>query len=301
MNVGCWNKRQKGLECWVLNYEILFFYHELHELTRILFCRINSFLFIIILLVVGVSNVISETTNGPTSDSNYGSQNKDTEYLRYTIPAQSVESEVSLTEDDSWCSRKAEYWLDGEKVGEKRWWKNGKLSDICPMENGKRHGIWKWYRGDGVTLLSEHAYKDGKKHGFSRGYYGKGQLFSESYYEHGVLIREAKEWHKDGASVKEIPLHKTIVISIFILSFVFGFLVPKYWWIVGLIAVFFLPLWVLYEMIRHSDFGNVWPILLTAYTIPNIPSFFAAWLGFSARKWFDKLMAKPQAPKSSIM
>ena len=176
--------------------------------------------------------------------------------------------------------------------------------------NSQTYALWKTGRGTesgsgtgGTVLLyylNMHT-KDGEKHGFSRGYYGNGQLFRESYYEHGVLIREAKEWHRDGAPVKEIPLNRTVVISIFILSFVFGFMIPKFWWIFGLFAVFFLPLWVLYEMIRHSNFGNIWPIVLAVYTIPNIPSFFTAWLGFSARKWLNKLMAKPQASKSSII
>ena len=65
------------------------------------------------------------------------------DYLHTCIPKNATEKIIPLTKEVSWCSKKAEYWLHGEKVGERTWWKNGNLSTECPMQQGKKHGVLK--------------------------------------------------------------------------------------------------------------------------------------------------------------
>jgi len=72
------------------------------------------------------------------------------------------------------------------------------------MQNGKRHGIWMWYREDGITLLSEHAYSNGIKHGFNRGWYTNGNIFRDTPYKNGEKHGLARELDSDGKPIEEI-------------------------------------------------------------------------------------------------
>lgn len=122
-----------------------------------------------------------------------------------SIPTGAVEVVVPPSIDESWCSEKAEYWLDGKKVGERRWWRNGNLSDELPMSNGVPHGTARWWRQDGKTLASEHSYKDGLLEGVSRGWHPNGVLASETWYRRGKKHGWEREWNSKGELVWELP------------------------------------------------------------------------------------------------
>lgn len=126
------------------------------------------------------------------------------ERLRYFIPTNAVEKPVPLSSDDAWCSRKSELWLNGEKVGERRWWKNGQLSDERPIKTNQSHGVWRWWREDGKRL-SEGTYKDGLLHGVSKGWDKNGRLWCERPYENGKKHGMEREWNSKGLLVWEYP------------------------------------------------------------------------------------------------
>ena len=126
------------------------------------------------------------------------------EHLRYSIPTNAVEKPVPLTAEDAWCSKKSEFWVDGKKVGERRWQKTGQLSDERPMKDGQSHGVWRWCREDGKTL-SEGSYKDGLLHGVSRGWDKNGKLWCERPYENGKKHGMEREWNSKGLLVWEYP------------------------------------------------------------------------------------------------
>ena len=63
-----------------------------------------------------------------------------------------------------------------------------------PFENGKYHGVSKWYYENG-KLKREIPYKKGKKHGVEKWYYGNGNLIKEILYENGELKTGGKKIH----------------------------------------------------------------------------------------------------------
>jgi len=140
-------------------------------------------------------------TNGASTNSTAQSAQS----LRYAIPSNALEKLVPLSSNETWCSRKAEYWLHDQKVGERRWWKNGRLSDEHPMRDGLLHGVSRWWRDDGQRLLSEHSYQHGLLHGVSKAWDSKGTLTSEVSYITGKRDGTEKKWNSNGELVWELP------------------------------------------------------------------------------------------------
>ena len=147
-----------------------------------------------------LSQIAVWSANQPSASTALGAS----EHLRYSIPTNAVQKSVPLSSEDGWCSKKIEYWLEGTKVGERRWWKNGQLSDERPMRNGENHGIWAWWREDG-KVLSQHSYKDGLLHGMSSGWNKNGKLQSERPYENDKKHGMEREWNSKGVLVWEFP------------------------------------------------------------------------------------------------
>lgn len=112
---------------------------------------------------------------------------------------------MPVSAEEPWCSKKAEYWIGPSKVGERRWWKNGQLSDEHPMTNGVLHGVARWWREDGRTLVSEHSYGAGVLDGESRGWHENGKLATETHYRRGKKEGLESEWNEEGALLWRLP------------------------------------------------------------------------------------------------
>lgn len=73
---------------------------------------------------------------------------------------------------------------------------NGQLANETGYENGKPHGMSRFWYDDG-SLESETEIVHNKAVGVSRGWYRNGQLKDERYFENG-RIYETREWDEDG-------------------------------------------------------------------------------------------------------
>jgi len=79
----------------------------------------------------------------------------------------------------------------------RRCYESEQLAYECEYQNGKLHGLSKWYYKSG-QLQYEDEYQDGKLHGLSKGYYESGQLRSEHKNQDGNLHGLSKWYYEDG-------------------------------------------------------------------------------------------------------
>ncbi|UCD55702.1 MAG: toxin-antitoxin system YwqK family antitoxin [Candidatus Omnitrophota bacterium] len=121
------------------------------------------------------------------------------DYLSYTIPGYAEEKEIELSPHDEkfTYSKRVEYWFNTEKVGERTFWKNGKLHYECPFKDSKRHGALRVWDTDG-NLTSISYFRNGKQYGWSRSYYDNGQVKAEGFLKNGIQHGIFKQWNREG-------------------------------------------------------------------------------------------------------
>ena len=69
-------------------------------------------------------------------------------------------------------------------------------------ENGKKHGLWKYYDEDG-KLIGGGCYENGKEVGPWKTYWNNGKLLSEGCYKNGEKIGIWKYYDKNGILTEE--------------------------------------------------------------------------------------------------
>lgn len=121
-------------------------------------------------------------------------------HLSYIIPSN---ANVIAVGAGSSYSRILLYEMDEQRIGVRKWWKNGKMAEETPMQNGRPHGVMRFWRDNG-QLLSESPYAEGKLHGVSKGWNVSGSIVKEIPYRQGQKHGVAREWDTDGTLVEQI-------------------------------------------------------------------------------------------------
>jgi hypothetical protein len=94
--------------------------------------------------------------------------------------------------------KEAEYWLNGERVGFRRFHTTGELEGEVPYENGVRHGTE--YRWDAPgKLLSAEPYEHGTPHGTAHQWAEDGRLIGTYTLERGTGIDMWWQERPDGS------------------------------------------------------------------------------------------------------
>lgn len=127
--------------------------------------------------------------------------------LTYTIPANAEEKEVELTEYQQKhdFSKRCEYWLDGERVGERAWRGDGKLAYEEPFKDGMRHGLFRGWHPDGAPF-SERPYRKDRLHGVLKQWDQRGEV-TLSYWMRGDYVSK-NQYRKACETNKTLPLIK---------------------------------------------------------------------------------------------
>ncbi len=87
-------------------------------------------------------------------------------------------------------SKKKEYYLNGQKVGERGWWISGHLAYETPIKNGHKHGLVRgWY--DNGKLWQEIPYKNGRLHGVYKSWNKKGKVDISFWIDGGNVPKDA--------------------------------------------------------------------------------------------------------------
>ena len=96
-----------------------------------------------------------------------------------------------------------EHYQNGKLHGVfKNYYGNGELQESSVYQNGIKNGASFWYHDTG-ELLSEFEYKDGVLTGASKSYYENGQVKSESNYINSKLHDLYRSYHENGSLEKE--------------------------------------------------------------------------------------------------
>lgn len=124
--------------------------------------------------------------------------------LDYGIPSDANEIVVELTDFQkvNGYSKRSEFYVKGELVGEKAWYKNGRLAYDAPVKNGLRHGIHKAWNRDG-NLIESRPYRKNRLHGVLIRY-RRGEIKEKTYWIRGENV--SKEKYEDEMKVnKSLP------------------------------------------------------------------------------------------------
>lgn len=72
-----------------------------------------------------------------------------------------------------------------------------------------------------------------------------------------------------------------------VIGFIYGLLVPKYWFLSFLATAWVVPLNVILDTAQFPTSHNLWPFEIVMFEIFNIPTIGAAWLGKRLRRWYQ--------------
>jgi len=125
--------------------------------------------------------------------------------ISYTIPKGAEEKIVPLTEyqKENNFSKRAEYWLNGELVGERAWYGNGQIAYEQPIKDSMQHGNYKaWYQ-DG-KLRAVCPYRKDRLHGVFKQWSNKGHL-EITYWVRGKDVTR-KDYLKELKNNATLPL-----------------------------------------------------------------------------------------------
>jgi hypothetical protein len=78
---------------------------------------------------------------------------------------------------------------------EKAFHRNGRLREVVPLRNGRRHGVVRVWHKNGV-LANEERYQNGLLHGVSRQWNEAGRLLGEYRMVQGTGVQ--RTWHENG-------------------------------------------------------------------------------------------------------
>jgi len=172
-------------------------------------CSAGSLIILVLIVICGAS---CKSSDSPSAGG----------FTSYKIPAKATKKTKPYPplSEPLWTTA-AEYWLAGEKVGERGWYKDGTLCFESPFKNGRPHGevrLWyedgslrertvynfgetvgtikEWHRNK--QLKSETHKKNGKLHGLRRFYSDNGKLIVEQSYSMGLPNGTFKRWDKIG-------------------------------------------------------------------------------------------------------
>ncbi|MBI3910905.1 MAG: hypothetical protein HY320_08220 [Armatimonadetes bacterium] len=109
---------------------------------------------------------------------------RDTAYVS-SIP-EYAEERVTVRYPDG-AKEQAEYYLAGERVGQRHFHPCGQPSVEYPLRNGVRHGVVYWWALPGEPLSAE-PYENGVPHGTAYQWGRDGQLIGTYTLEHGTGI-----------------------------------------------------------------------------------------------------------------
>jgi len=98
---------------------------------------------------------------------------------------------------------------DGESVAvyEKEYYENSAVLKEGPIKNGKRDGLWKSFRGNGL-LWSEGHYIEGVRDGITITYHPNGNKYYEGYFSKGLKSGKWKFYNDEGMLLKEEDFDK---------------------------------------------------------------------------------------------
>ena len=82
-----------------------------------------------------------------------------------------------------------------KKTVEKAFHRNGRLREVVPLRNGRRHGVVRVWHKNGV-LANEERYLNGLLHGVCRQWSETGRLLGKYQMIHGTGIQ--RTWHENG-------------------------------------------------------------------------------------------------------
>ena len=88
------------------------------------------------------------------------------------------------------------HYRNGVPTGKYRTWykkAKAKLRSSVTYKRGKKHGLFRMWRGDGSKLI-EGRYQHGKKHGLWKRWYPNGKLMETSTYNQGSLHGPWSQW-----------------------------------------------------------------------------------------------------------
>lgn len=124
--------------------------------------------------------------------------------ILYVIPEGAEEKIVSLTEyqQNNNFSKRAEFWLNGKKVGEKAWYENGQIAYEQPIKNEMEHGNYKVWYPDG-KLKAVCPYRKDRLHGIFQQWDEKGHL-ETSYWIKGKSVKK-NEYLKELKNNETLP------------------------------------------------------------------------------------------------
>jgi hypothetical protein len=125
------------------------------------------------------------------------SENSDRDHAYIShIPPDAEERVIDSYPDGA--KKEAKYWLNGERVGFRRFHPTGEVADEVPYQNGVRHGTQ--YRWDAPgKLLSAESYEHGVPHGTARQWADDGRLIGTYTLERGTGIDLWWEERSDGS------------------------------------------------------------------------------------------------------
>ena len=82
-----------------------------------------------------------------------------------------------------------------KKTVEKAFHRNGRLREVVPLRNGRRHGVVRVWHKNGV-LANEERYLNGLLHGVCRQWNETGRLLGKYRMVHGTGVQ--RTWHQNG-------------------------------------------------------------------------------------------------------
>jgi hypothetical protein len=82
-----------------------------------------------------------------------------------------------------------------KKTVEKAFHRNGRLREVVPLRNGRRHGVVRVWHKNGV-LANEERYQNGLLHGVCRQWSETGRLLGKYQMIHGTGVQ--RTWHENG-------------------------------------------------------------------------------------------------------
>jgi hypothetical protein len=82
-----------------------------------------------------------------------------------------------------------------KKTVEKAFHRNGRLREVVPLRNGRRHGVVRVWHKNGV-LANEERYLNGLLHGVCRQWDETGRLLGKYQMVHGTGVQ--RTWHENG-------------------------------------------------------------------------------------------------------
>ena len=130
-------------------------------------------------------------------------QSADDDLRNLKIPENAEKRQASykpLGDVVKWC----DYLVNGEVVGKRQFYKNGRLAEEKLFRDKKLHGYWRQFHQNGKPF-SERPYRDGLPDGAFRFWDEKGRLLGESVLKNGTGMLSEFEKADLGSHRDDVP------------------------------------------------------------------------------------------------